>query len=144
MILGEDPKHEPGVPNQHACGASATSEKTDPWNFGACIFRVLSIFGTFSLVCPISIPAALRRPQQKTRPWNVGACTLCVLPIFVVLLCLECDLVAIWSLFVGFGSNALTIGVSLRPVVDYDPQNRKLKLNIENLIYLLVKDKLKK
>ena len=27
-----------------ACGASATSEKTRPWNFGACILCILSIF----------------------------------------------------------------------------------------------------
>ena len=37
MILGEDPKHDP------------------------LISRII----TFSLVCPISMPAALRRPQKK-------------------------------------------------------------------------------
>ena len=57
-----------GVPNQHACGASPTSEKTRPWIFGACILCISSIFVTFSLVCPISVPAALRRPQKKHAP----------------------------------------------------------------------------
>ena len=40
MILGEDPKHDP------------------------LISRIVS----FSLVCPIRMPAALRRPQQKHTP----------------------------------------------------------------------------
>ena len=30
-----------------ACGASATSEKTHPWIFGACILWILSIFVDF-------------------------------------------------------------------------------------------------
>ena len=30
-----------------ACGASATSEKTRPWIFGACILWILSIFVDF-------------------------------------------------------------------------------------------------
>ena len=33
---------ELGVPNQRACGASPTSEKTRPWNFGPCTLCILS------------------------------------------------------------------------------------------------------
>ena len=36
-----------GVPNQRACGASPTSEKTRPWNFGPCTLCVLSFFVVF-------------------------------------------------------------------------------------------------
>ena len=58
-----------GVPNQRACGASATSEKTRPWNFGACFNMFIYVFFVLmSLVCPISMPAALRRPQKKHAP----------------------------------------------------------------------------
>ena len=59
---------ELGVPNQRACGASLTSEKTRPWNFGPCTLCILSFFVAFSLVCPLSVPAALRRPQKKHAP----------------------------------------------------------------------------
>jgi hypothetical protein len=54
-----------GVLNTRACGASATSEKRPPWNFGACILCILSICVAFSLVCPMRLPAALWRPQKK-------------------------------------------------------------------------------
>ena len=85
MILGEDPKHD----------------------------SIISRIVTFSLVCPISMPAALRRPQKKHAPGILEHVPCVCLSIFVVFCCLECDLVAIWSLFVGFGPNALTIGVSM-------------------------------
>ena len=55
-------------PIQRACSASLTSEKAWPWSFGACIFHALSMCVAFCLVCPISVPAALRRPQKKHAP----------------------------------------------------------------------------
>ena len=61
-----------------ACGASATSEKTRPWNFGTCILCFLSIvlivhdFVGFRVSQPCAsvwwLPAALRRPQKKHAP----------------------------------------------------------------------------
>ena len=75
MILGEDPKHDPLISRiitfNLVCPISMSArpqEKTHHWNFGACIFGVLSIFVTCSLVCPISMPAARRRPQKKHTP----------------------------------------------------------------------------
>ena len=37
-------KNKLGVPNQRACGASPTPEKTRPWIFGAGILCILLIF----------------------------------------------------------------------------------------------------
>ena len=78
--------YELGVPNQRACGASPTSEKTRPWIFGAGILCILLIFVTFSLVCPISVPAALRRPQKKHAPGILEhvPCVFCRFVLFVV------------------------------------------------------------
>ena len=44
-----------------ACGASATSKKTHPWNFGACILWMLSIFVDFRV--PPSTPWSMCLPQ---------------------------------------------------------------------------------
>jgi hypothetical protein len=55
-----------GVLNQRACGTSAASAKTLPWVFEASICPILSTFVTFLVVCPISVPVALWRPQQST------------------------------------------------------------------------------
>ena len=63
----------------------ADLRKTRPWNFGACTFCVLSIFVTFSLVCPISMPAALRRPQKKHAPGILEhvPCVFCRFLVFL-------------------------------------------------------------
>ena len=53
-----------------ACGASATSEKTRPWNFGVCILRILSFLTISGPPKPFAavsqLPAALRLPQKNT------------------------------------------------------------------------------
>ena len=71
---------ELGVPNQRACGASPTSKKTRPWNFGPCTLCILLFVVAFSLVCPISVPAALRWPQKNT---PLGFWTMC--PMYFVI-----------------------------------------------------------
>ena len=65
-----------------ACGASEPSEKTRPWNFGACTLCVLLNFLAFQsilmyfcrfwglpagCVC-VALPAALQNPQKKHVP----------------------------------------------------------------------------
>ena len=71
------------------------SEKTRPWNFGACILWILLIFA--DLRVPPSTPWSMCLPQglffsQKTRPWNFGACLLWILSIFV-------DFIGNWTSF---------------------------------------------
>ena len=61
-------------------------EKARPWNFGACICWILSIFADFRV--PPTIPWSMCLPQglffsQKTRPWNFGACLLWILWILL-------------------------------------------------------------
>ena len=103
-----------GVPNEHACGASPTSEKTRPWNFGACTLCVLPNFVVFSLVCPMSMPAALRRPQKKHAPGILEhvPCVFCRFLLFLVSgASFGCYLVAIcWFWAKCFGNWSLHVG----------------------------------
>ena len=72
------------MPNQRACGASATSERTRPWNCGAyfnmCIYV---LYVLMSLVCPIRMPAALRRHQEKHAPGFLVPCVFCRLVLLL-------------------------------------------------------------
>ena len=75
------------MPNQRVCGASATSAKTRSWTLGACFNMFICAFDVFmSLVCPISVPAALRRPQKKHAPeiWEHVPCVFCRFMLFLV------------------------------------------------------------
>ena len=76
---------ELGVPNQRACGASPTSAKTRPWNFGPCTLCILSFL---LLLAWCAQSACLRRfaDLKKTRPWDFGPCVLCFLLFFYVFL----------------------------------------------------------
>ena len=58
-----------------ACGASATSEKTRPWNFGACILWILSFFNDFRV--PLTTPWSMS-PKEVTT--NAGR-RICSFPI---------------------------------------------------------------
>ena len=51
------------------------------------------VFGVFmSLVCPISVPAALRRRQKKHGPWICGACFNMIIYVFYVPMSLVCPI----------------------------------------------------
>ena len=67
------------VPNALACGSSPASEKTRPRESRTMYLVYFLTFATFSLVCPISVPAALRQSH----------CMFCVLLIILTfgLLC---------------------------------------------------------
>ena len=57
----------------HACNTLATSERPASDFLGTCTLCILLIFVTLRLVCPISMPAALRHPQKKQplELWNM-------------------------------------------------------------------------
>ncbi len=55
-----------------ACGASAGSEKTRPWNFGACILWILSFFNDFrapqALCGCVAAACGASAPSKKHAP----------------------------------------------------------------------------
>ena len=51
-----------------ACGALQNAEKTGPWSSGARTSRILTIFTSFTLMCPMRLPAAIRQAQKKHAP----------------------------------------------------------------------------
>jgi hypothetical protein len=64
-----------GVPGQRACGASAH----DPGILEHVLAYSLPICVTLSSVCPISVPAALWRPEKKHSP-RLFQHVPCILP----------------------------------------------------------------
>ncbi len=70
--------------NACTCGASLTSANMCPCHFGAYTLCMRLIFLTFSLVCPVSVPAARRRPQEKQVPGILehASCASCLFVVF--------------------------------------------------------------
>jgi hypothetical protein len=57
-------------------------QKSTPLECWSVYLCILSVFVTFSSVCPINAPEAFWQPQ-KTCPWKFGVCILCILTGFI-------------------------------------------------------------
>ena len=87
--------------------------KNTPLEFWSMYLMCFAVFFCFLAWC--AQWACLRRfaDLRRNTPLEVWSMYPVCFVEFCCLWCLECHLVAIWSLFVGFGPNALTIGVSM-------------------------------